>query len=319
MNKKLITALVALTLALPITANAAPKVNIKSTSTSVPTIAILDTAIDMSQQKINSRVVYEVCLIEIIEGSTARCPNGLTKMEGPGAATLSVSQLSKGGFEHGTLMADQAIQTNPNVNIVFIRIIGQRENGAREYTTEATVFNALQWVADNQAKFNIQSVAMAQGSHYLGAAGTDYCPKTPTTVEKVKALNSMNVGVFFPAGNNRDYQRIDWPACIPETIAVGATMPDNSVASYSNYDPLLVDFHARGTTVLYGLDAKKTNFAGSSASVLVAATSWATVKAAKSQLGYTDLYNLLLKTSTPTRNSKIAKANLINIQAALNG
>ncbi len=319
MNKKLITALVALTLALPITANAAPKVNIKSTSTSVPTIAILDTAIDMSQQKINSRVVYEVCLIEIIEGSTARCPNGLTKMEGPGAATLSVSRLSLGGFDHGTLMADQAIQTNPNVNIVFIRIIGQRENGAREYTTEATVFNALQWVADNQAKFNIQSVAMAQGSHYLGAAGTDYCPKTPTTVAKVKALNSMNVGVFFPAGNNRDYQRIDWPACIPETIAVGATMPDNSVASYSNYDPLLVDFHARGTIVLYGINAKKTNFAGSSASVLVAATSWATVKAAKSQLGYTDLYNLLLKTSTPTRNSKIAKANLINIQAALNG
>ena len=319
MNKKLITALVALTLALPITANAAPKVNIKSTSTSVPTVAILDTAIDMSQQKIKSRVVYEVCLIEIIEGSTARCPNGLTKMEGPGAATLPVSRLSLGGFDHGTLMSDQAIQTNPNVNIVFIRIIGQRENGAREYTNEATVFNALQWVADNQSKFNIQSVAMAQGSHFLGAAGTDYCPKTPTTVEKVKALNSMNVGVFFPAGNNRDYQRIDWPACIPETIAVGATMPDNSVASYSNHDNALVDFHARGTTVLYGLNAKKTNFAGSSASVLVAATSWATVKAAKSQLGYTDLYNLLLKTSTPTRNSKIAKANLINLQAALNG
>ena len=319
MNKKLITALVALTLALPITANAAPKLNVKSTSTSVPTVAILDTAIDMSQQKIKDRVVYEVCLIEIIEGSTARCPNGQTKMEGPGAATLPVSRLSLGGFDHGTLMADQAIQTNPNVNIVFIRIIGQRENGAREYTTEATVFNALQWVADNQSKFNIQSVAMAQGSHYLGAAGTDYCPKTPTTVEKVKALNSMNVGVFFPAGNNRDYERIDWPACIPDTIAVGATMPDNSVASYSNYDPLLVDFHARGTTVLYGLNAKKTNFAGSSASVLVAATSWATVKAAKSQLSYTDMYNLLLKTSTPTKNSKIAKANLINIQAALNG
>ena len=319
MNKKLITALVALTLALPITANAAPKVNIKSTSTSAPTVAILDTAIDMSQQKIKDRVVYEVCLIEIIEGSTARCPNGQTKMEGPGAATLPVSRLSLGGFDHGTLMADQAIQTNPNVKIVFIRIIGQRENGAREYTTEATVFNALQWVADNQSKFNIQSVAMAQGSHYLGAAGTDYCPKTPTTVEKVKTLNSMNVGVFFPAGNNRDYQRIDWPACIPDTIAVGATMPDNSLASYSNYDPLLVDFHARVTTVLYGLNAKKTNFAGSSASVLVAATSWATVKAAKSQLSYTDMYNLLLKTSTPTKNSKIAKANLINIQAALNG
>ena len=90
MNKKLITALVALTLALPITANAAPKVNLKSTSLPAPTIAILDSAIDMSQDKIKSRVVYEVCLIEIIEGSTARCPDGQTKMEGPGAATLPV-------------------------------------------------------------------------------------------------------------------------------------------------------------------------------------------------------------------------------------
>ena len=65
MNKKLITALVAFTLALPITANAAPKVNLKSTSASVPTIAILDTAIDMSQPKFQNSVVPEVCLLEI--------------------------------------------------------------------------------------------------------------------------------------------------------------------------------------------------------------------------------------------------------------
>lgn len=309
----------ALTLALPITANAAPKVNLKSTSLPAPTIAILDSAIDMSQDKIKSRVVYEVCLIEIIEGSTARCPDGQTKMEGPGAATLPVSRLSLGKFDHGTLMVDQAIQTNPNVNIVFIRIIGQRENGAREYTNEATVFNALQWVYDNQSKFNIQSVAMPQASHYLGAAGTDYCPKTPTTQSKVQSLNSIGVGVFFPTGNNRDLKRISWPACLPESIAVGATMPTGSVATYSNYDPLLTDFYARGTTVLYGVNAKKTNFAGTSASVVVASTSWATVKAAKSHLGYAEMYDLMARTSTPTRNSKVANAKLINLQAALNG
>jgi len=311
MNKKLITALIAITLAVPTTAHAA---GLQNRTGSTPAVAILDTAIDTSLSAFQGKIIQEVCILE-----WTTCPNGQSFMEGKGAASMPANLITLGGFDHGTLMADQAIQTNPNVNIIFIRIIGQRENGAREYTTEATVFNALQWVADNQAKFNIQSVAMAQGSHYLGAAGTDYCPKTPTTVEKVKALNSMNVAVFFPAGNNRDYERIDWPACIPETIAVGATMPDNSIASYSNYDKALVDFYARGTTVLYGLNAKKTNFAGSSASVLVAATSWATVKAAKSQLGYTDLYNLLLKTSVNTANSKIAKANLINLQAALNG
>jgi len=319
MNKKLITALVALTLALPITANAAPKVNLKSTALSAPTVAILDTAIDMSQLKFKNSVVQEVCLIEIIEGSTARCPNGLTSMEGPGAATLTKDKLSLGGFDHGTLMADQALQTNSNVKIVFIRIIGQRESGAREYTNEATVYNALQWVINNQSKFNIQSVAMAQGSHALGAAGTDYCPKTPTTVEKVKALNALNVGVFFPAGNNSDYLRVDWPSCIPETISMGATMPAESIAFYSNYDDKLIDFYAQGTTVLYGLDGKKTNFAGSSASVLVGATSWATIKSAKSELTYSQIYNLISRTSKLTFSSKIKSAKLINLQGALNG
>jgi hypothetical protein len=239
-------------------------------------------------------------------------------MEGPGAATLPVSRLSLGGFDHGTLMADQAIQTNPNVKIVFIRIIGQRENGTREYTNEATVYNALQWIINNQSKFNIQSVAMAQGSHALGSAGTDYCPKTPTTVDKVKSLNALNVGVFFPAGNNSDYNRVSWPSCIPETISMGATMPTGSIAFYSNYDAKLIDFYARGTTVLYGLNAKKTNFAGTSASVLVGATSWATIKSVKPSLTYTELYNLISNTSAVTKSSKFT-GKLIDINKAING
>jgi hypothetical protein len=317
MNKKLITALVALTLALPITANAAPTVNMKSTSFSAPTIAILDSAIDMSQDKFKNSVVHEVCLIEIFFDSTARCPNGLTQMEGPGAATLPKEKLAVSGFDHGTLMADQAIQSNPNVKIVFIRIIGQRESGAREYTNEATVYNALQWVINNQSRFNIQSVAMAQGSHSLGVAGTDYCPKTPTTVEKVKSLNALGVGVFFPAGNNSDYKRVSWPSCIPETISMGATMPTGSIAFYSNYDAKLIDFYARGTTVLYGLDAKKTNFAGTSASVLVGATSWATIKSAKPNLTYTELYDLISITATVTTSSRVGSGKLIDVAKAI--
>ena len=310
-------ALVALMLTAPITANASVKKTLSNTSLPAPTIAILDTAIDMSQSKFKNSVVHEVCLIEIFFDSTARCPNGLTQMEGPGAATLTKEKLAVNGFDHGTLMSDQALQTNPNVKIVFIRIIGQRESGVREYTNEATVYNALQWVINNQSKFNIQSVAMAQGSHALGAAGTDYCPKTPTTVEKVKALNALNVGVFFPAGNNSDYKRVDWPSCIPETISMGATMPTESIAFYSNYDSKLVDFYARGTTVLYGLDGKKTNFAGSSASVLVGATSWATIKSIKTTLSYTEMYDLISKTSKLTSSSRVGSGKLIDLAKAI--
>jgi len=314
MNKKIITALMALTLVLPTTANAAVKNNISNKAAQAPTIAILDTAIDMSQQKIKDRVIYEVCLVEF-----SVCPNGLPKMEGPGSATMLPSQLMIGGFDHGTQMTSVAIQTNPNVNIVFIRIIGNRADGSREYTSEASVYNALQWVIENQAKFNIQAVSMSQGHHVLGAAGTDYCPKTPMTQSKIQTLNSIGVGVFFPAGNARDYVRIDWPACIPESIAMGATMPTNEVAIYTNHDSALTDFFALGTLSSTGVNGAKVNIAGTSASVQAGAVAWATVKSVKPNLSYDQLYALLAKTSILTKNSKITGGKLINVQGALNG
>jgi hypothetical protein len=304
----------ALTLVLPTTANAAVKNNISNKAAQAPTIAILDTAIDMSQQKIKDRVIYEVCLVEF-----SVCPNGLPKMEGPGSATMLPSQLMIGGFDHGTQMTSVAIQTNPNVNIVFIRIIGNRADGSREYTSEASVYNALQWVIENQAKFNIQAVSMSQGHHVLGAAGTDYCPKTPMTQSKIQTLNSIGVGVFFPAGNARDYVRIDWPACIPESIAMGATMPTNEVAIYTNHDSALTDFFALGTLSSTGVNGAKVNIAGTSASVQAGAVAWATVKSAKPNLSYDQIYALLAKTSISTKNSKITGGKLINLQEALNG
>jgi hypothetical protein len=313
MNKKIITALVALTLALPITANAVPKVNLKNTSASVPTIAILDTAIDTSLPIFKNSVVYEVCVVE-----WSSCPNGMSVMEGPGSATLKTEWLSKNGFDHGTQMTSIAVQTNPNVNIVFIKIIGTNSNGLRQAANEATVYNALQWVINNKTRFNIQAVSMSQGHHNL-IAGTDYCPKTPTTESKIDTLKSMDVGVFFPAGNARDYSRIDWPACIPSAIAIGATMPAQSIAIYSNYDPLLIDFFAQGTIQGITVGGGKINIAGTSASTVIAATSWATIKASKPNLTYAQIYDLISKTSINTYNSKVPSGKLINLQGAING
>lgn len=314
MNKKIITALVALTLVLPTTATAAVKKNISNKTMQTPTIAILDTAIDMSQQKIKDRVIYEVCILEF-----PVCPNGTSKMEGPGAATMDPAKLMLSGFDHGTQMTSVAIQTNPNVNIVFIRIIANRADGSREYTSEASVYNALQWVIENQAKFNIQAVSMSQGHHVLGAPKTDYCPKTLMTQSKIQTLNSLGIGVFFPAGNARDYVRIDWPACIPESIAMGATMPTNEIAIYTNHDSVLTDFFALGTLSSTGVNGAKVNIAGTSASVQAGAVAWATVKSAKPNLSYDQIYALLAKTSISTKNSKITGGKLINVQGALNG
>ena len=313
MNKKIITALVALVIALPTTATAASKNNISNKSAQIPTIAILDTAIDTSLPIFKDKIIYEACVVQ-----WSSCPNGLSVMEGPGSATLKTEWLSKNGFDHGTQMSSLAVATNPNINIVFVKIIGTNINGLRQAAGEPTVYNALEWVIQNKNKFNIQAVSMSQGHHNL-VTGSDYCPKTPVTESKIETLKSMDVGVFFPTGNTRDYSRIDWPACIPSAIAIGATMPTQTVAIYSNYDPKLTDFFAQGTTQAVTVGGKTINVAGTSSATVIAATSWATIKAHKPQLNYNQIYDLIAKTSINTYSSRVTSGKLINLNGALNG
>lgn len=310
MNKKIITALVAILL-IPITANAA---QLQNKTVEQPTIAILDTAIDTSLPIFKDRILFEACVTQ-----WASCPNGMSEMEGTNSAVLPTSVMSKNGFDHGTQMASLAVTENPNVRIVFVRIIGANSSGFRQASGEQTVYAALDWVLRNKDRFNIQAVSMSQSHHVLGSPGTDYCPKTPITEGKIKALMGHGIPVFISAGNNRDYQRIDWPACIPAAIAIGATMPTKSIAIYSNYDPLLTDFFAQGTTRATTVGGKVINVAGTSASTVIGATQWATIKAAKPHLTYSEIYDLISRTSTPTSNSQIKSGKLINVQGALNG
>jgi hypothetical protein len=311
MNKKILSAILAVALITPISAQAA---SVQNKTVSGPTIAILDGALDTSLPIFKDRIVYEACVTQ-----WASCPNGLSEMEGLNSSTLKPEWISKNGFEHGTQMASLAIATNPNVNIVFVRIVGANAKGLRQATGEATVFNALDWVIRNKDKFNIQAVSMSQGHSSLRSAGSDYCPKTPITEGKIKALMDSGVPVFFPTGNSRDYSKIDWPACIPSSIAIGATMPAGTVAIYSNYDPLLTDFFAQGTTTATTVGNKVVNVAGTSASTVIAATQWATIKNAKPTLTYQQIYDLISKTATPAPGLKNISGKLINLQGALNG
>jgi hypothetical protein len=310
MNKKLTGLLLSLTLIIPTTANAA---NLSNKTVGTPVIAILDTALDTSLPIFKDKILYEACVTQ-----WASCPNGSFEMEGQGSSVLKPEWISKNGFSHGTEMASIAVATNPNVKIVFVRIVGANRLGFRQATGEATVYNALDWVIRNKDKFNIQAVSMSQGQT-VTSNSVDYCPKTPITEGKIKALASAGIPVFFPTGNSRNYSKIDWPACIPQSIAIGATMPTKTIAVYGNHDSLLTDFFALGTTRAITAGGKEINVAGTSASTVIAATSWATIKSAKPNLTYDQMYELISRTSEPTSNSTIKGGKLINLSGALNG
>jgi hypothetical protein len=257
-------------------------------------VAILDTAIDTTAPQLSGKIIHEVCIME-----SSRCPNGKAIMEGAGSASLPVSQIYKNGFEHGTIMASVAAQVNPNMNIVFIRVVPMASNGKTGVYTDRTVTEALKWVALNKDKFNIVAVSASFGRHNFKSQ-SGYCPIEPALRQSIVNLQSIGVASIFAAGNDYDYNRVDFPACISESIAVGATEKTNRIALYSNGGPDL-DFYALGD---YSTPVKRA--VGTSPAAAAFAAYWTKVYQGNYQSTY-DYIKSLVKT---TENTKV-KSNLL--------
>ena len=239
-------------------------------------------------------------------------------MEGPGAASMPADLIKINGFDHGTQMTSVLMESNPNMNVIFIKVIGNTATGGRQIAFESTVFNALNWVKANASRYNIQAVTMAQGHHNLGVAGTDYCPKTPATQSSVENLASVGIPVFFPSGNGRDYKRIDWPACIDASVSVGYVDRIGEIAANSNYDEAKLDFFAPGFFTVAGPAGLVKNISGSSAAIQSAAGSFIALKSSKPNLSMQSLIDLLKSTSKNTAGRQGTIKKLIDISSAMN-
>jgi len=303
MNKKLITAISILSLTLSTTFIA-----VEAKANQVPsTIAILDTALDTSLPIFKDKIAYEVCVLEL-----ASCPNGQKFMEGPGSTVLPFDIISKNGFDHGTQMASVAVATNPNIKIVFVRIIGNDPSGSRQATGETGVSLALKWVLDNKSRFNIQSVAMSQSNHAILTTLTDYCPATPMLRGVISSLVSSGTPVFFAAGNMRDLSRISWPACINDSISIGMADQYEQIDNLSNFDKDRLDFYALGNMQVAFPGGSVKNAAGSSISTQVAAATWAGIKNSNPSLTYQQVLDMLNSASKPIRGARGQYGKLIS-------
>jgi hypothetical protein len=148
-------------------------------------IGSIDTSIGPMYILKEDKIVQEVCLLE-----RGPCPNGTTYMEGPGAASMTPELIKKNGFEHGTHMTYLALSNNPNMKIVFIRIIGNTATGGRQLSGPRSISAALKWVYDNKDKYNIQAVSMSQGHHNLLNLFS-YCPTNGSVDLQIRNLKSI--------------------------------------------------------------------------------------------------------------------------------
>lgn len=262
-----------------------------------PSIAIIDTAIDSTASHLSGKIVHEVCVME-----TNRCPNGKAFMEGPGSATLPVTQVYKGGFNHGTIMASIAVQSNPEVGIVFIRIVPMANSGNTGVYTDRAVDLALDWVIANKTKFNIVAVSASVGRNNFKSL-TNYCPINQTLQQDIITLQNLGTAVVFAAGNKYDYNRVDYPACIPQAVAIGSVEKSERIALHSNGGPD-IDFYVLGD---YSTPVSRA--VGTSAATAAFAGYWAKVYTGS----YQSTYDYIKSTAKFAENAKVKTSLYVKI------
>lgn len=178
------------------------------------TLVIIDSGIASNLPWVQQMLVEEACFIEY-----GKCPNGQSTMIGKDAASLDISRIKGQSFSHGTQMASVAYEIDPTTKLVMIRIVGMSDKGfANSYTTRA-VTRALNWVNENSERLNVGAVSLSVGRAYKDAS----CPIEAELQTQVRNLLNRNIPVIAATGNGSNKSKVDYPACVPEVIAVGAT------------------------------------------------------------------------------------------------
>lgn len=186
-------------------------------------LAIIDTAIDSSRMP---NVIYEVCFTY-----NKTCNNKTNYDEGKGSARINDWTIK--GALHGFSMAQVAVQADPNVKIVFIRISDEKV-----YDTFSMIRNdggsmarAIDWVSNNASRFNIKAVSISQSRSNFAAAT---CPSDALFESSVKKLKVQNVPTFVATGNDGKKNQIGFPACVSGVYSVGGTDANKNIVKSSN-------------------------------------------------------------------------------------
>ena len=251
------------------------------------TLVIIDSGIAAELPWVQQMLIEEACFIEY-----GKCPNGQSTMFGKGAASLDVARIKHKAMSHGTQMASVAYEIDPNTKLVMIRIVGMSDKGfANSYTTRA-VTRALNWVNENAERLNIGAVSLSVGRAYKEAS----CPIETELQTQVRNLFIRNIPVIAATGNGSNKLKVDYPACVPEVIAVGATDRRYTVKAIqgwvypimliSNQGPDL-DLYALGRYTTTDAFGQKSVSMGTSSATAAFATY--VVKQMNLGLGFTDV------------------------------
>ncbi|MFB4277342.1 MULTISPECIES: S8 family peptidase [unclassified Nonomuraea] len=235
-------------------------------------VAILDSGIDNDHPAFGNRIVAQACFsaADPVDGSTPLCPNGSQFQIGDGAANAETEACMTGAPQpqyglcyHGTHVAGIAAGQRtaefaangvaPKARIVPVQVFSRFDNSP--YCSgrpvcilayDSSVLTGMAYADLLADQYNIASVNLSLGGgQYDTACDTGDGADFKAEVDKLQAKGTATV---VASGNNGFDAAVSWPACVSNTIAVGATDKQDAVASFSNRGTLL-DVYAPGVAI----------------------------------------------------------------------
>lgn len=230
-------------------------------------VVVLDTGMDTDHPALGGRVVQEACFSQGADGDPTTggdCPDGTATQFGtPAGRPIPVDGVPDTHGTHvGGIAAGQAttVPSSPlsdgvargaDVGSIMVFFEGTHP------TTGDSV--ALSWVSDQiaglehvrdsvNASHNVVAVNMSLAVPIFDTS----CDGTFGYKPVVDDLRSVGVVTVAGTGNSGDTDAVAAPACVSSTVAVGATQTvtsPESIASFSNQDPDMVDLVAPGVLI----------------------------------------------------------------------
>ena len=192
------------------------------------TVVIIDTGVDGSHPFLSGRIVEEWCF-----SSPSGCPNGTGTQSGSGAAAPVQG--------HGTHVAGIAAGAGvtfsgmaPASGIIPVRVFPSV--GRASFSD---VKKAVDQVITLMNSRTIAAVNLSLGTAQLFSSSCDATDAPFGMKADIDALRSSGIATVVAAGNDGASASMSYPACLSNTIKVGASTNNDTIAVYSDRLPSL--------------------------------------------------------------------------------
>lgn len=194
-------------------------------------VAVLDTGIDTDHSDLSDDLVGEKCFLDnngAIDGFGA-CPNGSDRQTGVGSAeddTGHGTHVSGIITSRGTV---SSIGSAPDAGILAYKVIDR----FNRFYYFSEIVAALDDIIINHPEVSVVNMSLSTFARFNG----DCDNATAWAMAGAAAINTLRsngVVSFASSGNNSSGTQMGAPACLSNVLSVGATLNDDTVASFSN-------------------------------------------------------------------------------------